>query len=213
MNKTLTTLAATVMLLASGAAQADVITFEGIAPTNGFTQVSTPNSIVEGDARLTVSVLNGIVLSDGAAGANSLAQNGTDYYFDQESGAFEIDTVSGDSFDLVSFDFADAFAGGDPLQVALTATYFGGGTFSETLTLSSAFFVTQTLSSNYLGLASVMFDNIAPSMFPAFDNIVLNIDDGAPPPPPPPPGVPSPGALALLGFGIVGLRTMKRRTA
>ena len=138
-------------------------------------------------------------------------QNGTARYQHQVGSAFTLDTVDGSLFSLTSFDFAERRIdnGFQAVSTIVTGTYGSGGTISATFTVSAPGFQSFTLGSGWTGLTLISFANPGSAFCTPdcvyYDNILLNTEA--------PSGVPAPGALALLGLGLLGIAGLRRRKA
>lgn len=108
--------------------------------------------------------------------------------------------TGGGVFDLISVDLAFGPFDHDGLSsdtTTVTGVLSGGGTVSSVLTIDYGF---DTYTFNWTGLTSVVFGELeATSEYLAFDNLVY--DGGA---------VPAPAALALFGFGVLGLASVRQ---
>lgn len=230
MRKELLAIAGIAALGMATAAQAAPVTidFEEIAAAGTFTTLNPGDSINNDDARLDVISGSLTVVSDThpAVTGGATVDNDSDWAVDLGTGSFRLSTGSGAAFDLLSFDLGDfdnPLGGGGNVIVDLLITPLAGVQFLHTVTVTSPVgFVTQTFAAGFTGLQSVLFSTSSSSVTaPAFDNIMIDIaeasggagqssagggEDGGS-------GVPSPGALAILGFGLVGFRAMKVKTA
>lgn len=169
---------------------ASVVNFED---TSGFFQ--TPSSFTDQGLVFNSDgyqyIINGV-------GPNS--NNGTQYLVDGYGtglGTTTITAVGGAAFSLNQFDIGLSYYAGTNENVTVVGNLVGGGSVSQTISLTDAF---QTITlTGFNNLTSV----IVPSLsfgYIAFDNIVYNANQ-----------VPEPASLAIFGLGLAGLASLRRR--
>jgi hypothetical protein len=178
-----------------GTANATIIDFEGFAPSNSYTTFNNNSHIEDG---FRISIPHGHIISSGFnpnGYNNHSVQNGTDWLM-LDSTLSNILTANDNSlFSMQSFDFM-GYSGSGIGNVI--------GTFSDNSTIqaSVAYNSTQStfaLSSDWTGLKSVTFTANGFGAR-ALDNIVLNTVD-----------VPEPASILLLGLGLVGLSSRRKK--
>ena len=130
------------------------------------------------------------------ASGRSWEQNGS-YLLPFDSTTAYFETVSGDTFDLISFDMS-AFTSG-AATLALVGHVEGGGTITANLQGHNTGFVTHTL--NWTNLTRV---NWTPSgHYSMIDNLTVNVNSTS--------ATPEPSSYALMLLGLAGLGIYRRR--
>ena len=196
-------LAASVWASGAGSANAYVIDMEGIAPPASNTTENT--SRIWGDFTLQtghghyidsahISIING-----------ALPNNGTDWLLHDNTGLMILAKTASGSFALNALDatFRIVSSNGTTANhnILVTGSIFGGGLVTTTLTIDdNPSFQTFTFDSSWSNLAAVSFQNVQGAM--AYDNIVVDAVVES---------VPEPGAIAILGLGLLGLAGLRRR--
>lgn len=131
--------------------------------------------------------------------------NGTETLL-SDTQTFTMTKVGGGLFDLFSFDAAEWYSYGMSPTISVVGTYANNTTTSATFTLddlvANGGFQTFTLANSFRNLASVSFSETVLNMA-QYDNFVTDA----------PAGVPEPAALALLGLGVAGIATRRRKPA
>lgn len=208
-----TVLLAAILATSAAAAQADVITFEGIAATNYYKAYNGSGNVPLAGYALATSVTSAYVFNSGYyASYPSFASNGTDYLrLTQTSSVTLTSTVnplfSVNSIDLANYYYYNGYAANNS-TATLIGTFANGTTISTTYVLSNNNplttndFTTELLS-GFTNLTS--FTIAASGYYLDIDNIVINqaaaaITD-----------VPEPASLAILGLGLVGIAAVRRR--
>ena len=193
-------LVAMIALPGSAVAAPIIIDFEGIAPFNGATNENGTRIFGNGTFTSTHGHIYDSVLN---AGHSTLTDNGTDWYVHDNNTPFIVDTLDSSNFTLTSVDLADYTSKGgsfNPVSVLVTGFYAAGGTTSVVFNITTPGFSTFTFGPGWAGLTQATFDRNG-SVYPGFDNIVLNGETG---------GVPAPGALALLGIGLLAMGARRK---
>lgn len=141
----------------------------------------------------------------GAFGTNAGRYAGSTAIFNNTvGGGTELVANNGSAFDLTSIDLSE-LNGPTSANVTFIGTLLGGGTVSQTFTLDGIFgFQTFVFDAVFSNLLRVSWIQAAP--YHQFDNIVINGGNGGQ-------NVPAPGALGLLGLGLIGMGLARRRKA
>jgi hypothetical protein len=176
-------------LLASGAANAAVVTFNDLTGTSNAGYA--PYVVSDGGLTFTV----GGNYFGGVWDGTSPNSNGTEnliYSSDAGVGALQITKQGGGAFNLTSLDLAISFYDNNP-----TETVFINGTplvISQTDT---------TYNLNLSGVTSVDITGFGAGLYWTADNIVYSAATN----------VPEPVTLSLFGAGLVGAAALRRRKA
>jgi hypothetical protein len=163
----------TIFALTVGA-RADVIDFEGIAPTNSNTTETGTRILGDYYLQQNSGAHGHITDSVATVSIPGFTSNGTDWYWHHHFNPFQIGRVDNTGFDLTGFDATDYWEddGSQSLALTLTGYYIGGGTITQVLTTDTlAGFETITLGSGWSNLHHVTFAEV--SGVAAFDNIGL----------------------------------------
>ncbi len=205
MRRLLSSVSIAIALLACAAsARATVIDFEGIAaPSNVTTQHNS--SIVSGGFSFYQN--HGHVIDSAYSPTGYQTNNGTDWLMNDSSGEMVISDAASpypgagtyQPFALTSLDIGAFFT----TSGAVLATGFltGGGTVTETISVSGNF-STYTFGGGFVNLDYVRLQGVGGYGGWAIDNVTVNESVVA---------VPAPGAVALLGIGLIGLGFLRRR--
>ncbi|HXJ01238.1 MAG TPA: PEP-CTERM sorting domain-containing protein [Micropepsaceae bacterium] len=226
-------------VLATGAAQADIITFDQATdPVPGSYTSFTTNSglftfTLQSGGPADVDLGSGTFATANCNGG-TCSDNGTQALYMFGSGAIRLTSV-GNTISVLNFDAAaatfaaDLFSGENQFDTEITVTgeIHGGGTVSQVFQLLAGDPNSQFLNKDLTGLGFTDLDSLdfayvsgdfagnnAPSGDFAIDNISLTtraLGTTLPPPPPPPTGVPEPGTLGLLGAGLAGFGWLRRK--
>ena len=196
-------LAASVWAAGSGAANAYVIDMEGIASVSSITTESAGR--VWGD--FTLAPVHGHYVDSQHNNilSGAWSNNGTDWLIHDTANPLTLFRNDAQAFALNSIDatfwLTSANGTATSHDIVVTGAIFGGGTVTTTLTIDdNASFQTFTFDSSWSNLAGVSFVNSAGRM--GYDNITLNQAVES---------VPEPGAIAILGLGLLGLAGLRRR--
>ena len=196
-------LAASVWAAGSGAANAYVIDMEGIVSFGGITTESAGR--VWGDFTLAPVHGHYVDSQHGNILNGSWANNGTDWFIHDTANPLTLFRNDAQAFALNSIDATFWNVGNNGTatsnDIVVTGAIFGGGIVTTTLTIDdNASFQTFMFDSSWSNLAGVSFQNTNSAM--GYDNITVNQAVES---------VPEPGAIAILGLGLLGLAGLRRR--
>jgi hypothetical protein len=152
----MTVVAAMAVVTLGASAQAAVIDFEALC--------CFPNSYVDDGFQLAT---DGLFYVAGAGTGQTMFPAGTS----------QLNTLSvfgGGNFDLVSIDLSELNGSVGPQTVTFQGNLFGGGTVSQTFTTDGPFGLQTFNFSGFTNLVSVSWDQIDPTSFLMYDNIVAN---------------------------------------
>jgi hypothetical protein len=209
-----TVLLATILATSAAAAQADVITFEGIAASNSYKIYNVSGNVPLVGYALSTSATNAaFVFDSGYYAANSkAASNGTDYLRIIPGSSVTLTGTTNPLFSVNSIDLANYYYynGGTASDstATLTGTFANGTTISATYLLNNNNplttndFTTELLS-GFTNLTS--FKIAATGYYLDIDNIVVTQGTAATA------DVPEPASLAILGLGLAGIAAVRRR--
>jgi hypothetical protein len=200
------------------------LTFEALAGTSSISDIAPlPDPFSEGgfnfafDSHPIDGIETGLFVIDTTAPCVSpCSSNGTAAFFNFNYGALTLSRSDGLAFSLLALDAAQGFVGfGSSLELHVNALFAGGGSISTVFNSAPGgadVFSTFSLPSTFTNLVSVTFignpETSVASTF-ALDNLVLNPlprEVEATP-------VPEPSALALFGFGLLGVGFARRSRA
>ena len=191
------------LLAVSGTARATTITFDEFE-TPGVGAVILPGPYV--------APQNGFVFTE-------LSQSDLFVYFLQQDTSYAgsaglADEVGGGTveisdggtpFTLNSIDLSFLLNESGSVPVTFTGNYVGGGSTTQTFTVTQFGFQTFTFNSTFTNLANVEFGPQSPSPYYQFDNVVVN-GNSAP--------VPEPASMLLFGSALgAALMQLRRRKA
>ena len=195
MNKT-GLISAALLALASFNANAVVIEFENIAPAGWYTNYNGNGPSEDGfDFVLDHGHLISGTFSSSSYN-NHNANNGTDWLMHDSYGVLSV-TSSGGPFSIQSLDYQSF--GGSSGFTNVTGFFAGGGSIMTQINFTP-YWDTFTFDANWTNLSSIQFQG-AGFYQHAYDNFVMNET-----------AVPAPGALALLGLGLVSLGLRRRKS-
>lgn len=199
--------AASLLALASLAAQADVLTFEGVP--NNFSTTFAVESFTFSFNASGWGVASAAFWSSGSYNNNGTAMIGLAGTRGSVPGQFNMRQTDGSTFSLQAFDVADLFRGTADNNVNVTGHLLGGGTVSASCVADNSFDTCSVFG--FDNLTSVDFAQSTMAGWPAtgtglsIDNIVFNAPtDGH---------VPEPASLALVGLAALGAGLARRRKA
>lgn len=176
--------------------------FEGLANAS-FPLSTYGNTVIEDGFVLTTNASFG---GFGTWAPGTIHYTGSNALFANTQGAFTtITQQNADPFSIASIALAFTDGGINPIATS-DVTFFGtklnNTVVQQTFTVGPGFnpaMQTFNFSNAFIGLATLMWQH--PSNTLQFDNVVV---DGAAV------TVPAPTALAVLGFGLLGLRVRRR---
>ena len=182
---------AVLLVLMASAAQADVITFNGVGPGVGSHPVSSPYT----ELNYSISAPNGLYYLGTAdpryAGDNNLFNTN---YWDTTT----LTTIDGNLFAIHSIDLAQMYYYGllPPIEpTTFTGTLAGGATVTQTFNVGNSSFQTYLFGAGFSGLTSISWT--ATTETPQFANIHVST-------------IPEPSTALLLGLGLVGMASRGR---
>lgn len=190
------------LLLSANAAQATVITFDGLAPVGRGYSVSGNSLDTQGyNFANDCNDFASCILHWGTTSPKNADPGGATYSHNYNNTITTLTKIGGGAFDLTSIDFGNVFDD-DPYaqSMQIIGTYMAGGTVVSNIT-TDALSGLETFLFNWTALSQVTWTETS-GRFLQLDNVVVN--GGAP-------QLPEPAPLALLGLGLLGLGLVRRR--
>jgi hypothetical protein len=207
-----TALLATILATSAAVAQAEVITFEGIADRNSYKTLSlaTPLVPLAGYSISPIRSSSALVIDAGLYGSGTTyASNATDYLMMATSSSITLTSTSNLLFNVNSIDLAKFYgAGSNMASIAnITGTFANGTKISKshqsnTINLLTTNDFTTVMLSDFTNLKSltIFTDNYQIGI----DNIVVTQSAAVT-------DMPEPASLAILGLGLFGIGVARRR--
>jgi hypothetical protein len=201
------TVALAAAAVATTAAQASVINFNGLA--NGNIVYNNSTAVSTGGMSFKGSSATYFVTSTYNGGDNSnFSYNGSDFLLSYS--AFTLASAAAAPFSVNSFDLASWYDSTPISTVTLTGTFVGGGSISKVLTLTGSNLSKQT-GNDFTMFNLTGFNNLSSLTFNgnnaylALDNLVVNAAAAT--------TVPEPSSIALFGLALAAGALVRRRRA